>query len=219
MAERGVVFPAWKVLALLAGKLTLDVRPRRVEVGRGREEGYLREVGAFGTPGDTLWVCETWALMWSCDTCDEAGAGVEYGWPDGDRCTHCRLLPVFKADDPRALEDVTTWEGEAVHWRRPRTMPREHARLFLEVVAVRVARIGDLTQAEAAATGVEPFSSMAEAFGETGHRLALAARWDEGFSAGPRFVHQAAEELSWGFNPWAVLTEVRRCEAPVVASR
>lgn len=199
MAERGIIFPTWKVQALLAGRLDLDVRPLRVG-------------GVIADCGDTLWVCETWRPMWRCEVCPEPGAGVEYGWPEADRCPSCKLGPLYKADDPTTLDGSETWDGKPVPWRRAKTMPRAHSRIWLEVVEVTACRVKDIAEADADRAGVELFSHVASAFGEDGYRLALAARWDEAFGS-TRFM-AAPAALAWGSNPWAIFTEVRRIGPP-----
>jgi hypothetical protein len=60
MNERGILFSAPMVLALLAGKKT---QTRRVATERDREAGRC----PIAAPGDRLWVRETWAPMTSAN--------------------------------------------------------------------------------------------------------------------------------------------------------
>lgn len=139
MATRSLCLRSHEVRGLLDGSVTalrrvvkpqppalvrkLACNERGQLVGTWEDDGamFVRPgLGPFGAPGDVLVGKETWAAWW------------ENGRPErvlGYRCD-CPVDGEF-ADDP-------WWEH--CDWIPPQRMPRWAARLFLEVLEVRVER-------------------------------------------------------------------------------
>lgn len=157
MRERGILFSAPMVLALLAGRKTqtrralkvqpLDILPmkgksKRVEWVCLMERGETidKNRGAvirsrFGVPGDRLWVKETW--------CTEK----RFNRRKPSRLPKTARVH-YLADGPKPA-----WAGRT---RSSMFMPRWVSRLTLELTDVRVERLQDISEADAIAEGVEP---------------------------------------------------------------
>ncbi len=167
--SRGIIFSDPMVLAILAGTKTQTRRVIRAATGAfwdhagygvrivdGKTGWFLKDTGEpapygpaircpYGVPGDKLYVRETWALPGAYD-------------PErhGDLKTRPRIGPVCYgacytgADGKRrpAFDD-------GARWRSPRIMPRWASRITLDVVAVRIERLQEITEADAYAEGVE----------------------------------------------------------------
>ena len=145
MKERPILFSGPMVRAILDGRKTMTrrvVRLRAGEIAHEGGDGRLHAVAnttwgdcierviqcPYGVPGDMLWVRETWA-----SDVDGCPAGLGY------RADHL---------DPRG-------DGPAnpMRWRPSIHMPRWASRLTLEITAVRVERLQDISEADARAEG------------------------------------------------------------------
>ena len=94
-------------------------------------------------PGDKLWVRETWF----CDECDPDCAGRE----NEDECPFNHVGNYcygYKAQ-------YTTGWHKNIKWRPSIFMPKEAARIWLEVVNVRVERVQDITAQQALKEGID----------------------------------------------------------------
>lgn len=143
MAEKSIAFNTEMVRAILAGRKT---QTRRVIKPQPPDFATLQMFGEIPScfycadktqtkikmpyhVGDTLWVRETW---WA----------NKDNWHDADAF-------LYKADFPiEGYSDVSDFK-----WRSSKYMPRDAARLFLEVVNVRVERVQDITEEDAIAEG------------------------------------------------------------------
>ncbi len=138
-------------------------------------------------PGQILWVRETWGVPIRV-----AGEII------------------YKADytDKAPLAD-----GEK--WRSPIYMPREAARLFLLVKAVRVERLQEIAEADAIAEGAETdqyleFLEWATSVAPGGSRIETVR---------DNFTHiwnriNARRGYGWDTNPWVWVIEFSRTEEP-----
>lgn len=137
MKERPILFSGPKVRAILDGRMTQIrrvVKPnwwRCLDPEDAEDLAQAVTMCPYGAPGDRLWVQETYAV-------DVPGClrGLSY------RADH---------QDPRG-------DGPAhpMRWRPANHMPRGASRLTLEVTAVRVERLQDISEADAIAEGIEP---------------------------------------------------------------
>jgi hypothetical protein len=189
------------IRALLAGQKTQTRRAVKLT-----DAGYVKEVGGhrrwhpadsnaalaspFGQPGDRLWVRES---FWGCD------------------------LPGF-GDQPCVVYD-DEWHGNEYVPAEPRPwgrkfgripsihMPRDCSRITLEITAVRVERLQDISERDAIAegccasgwtpsysnpdnAGCDPSNSAADAYADL---------WESLNGAG-----------SWAANPWVFVISFRR---------
>jgi len=187
MSERGILFSAPMVRALLAGQKTQTRRlykPRRPAPWEIVDEGddgkpwpfWQDEYGdfhalpsPFGSAGDRLWVRETW----------QYAGFTEDGYPfircRADDKTHLceRIDPAWSdrlTDIWAKLSETANFEidGKAADrvWRPAIFMPRWASRIALEIASVRLERLQDISEADARTEGVEPWSTQ-----ETWHVL------------------------------------------------
>lgn len=202
--ERPILFSGPMVRAILAGTKT---QTRRIVKGVGNRGvywtdliqdtekvdgkevslGFADEYGEwhktedycpYGQPGDRLWVRETWAQHTI----------------EGDTYT------VYRADSEP--------DGDGAPWRPSIFMPRAACRIVLELTAVRVERLQDISEADAQAEGVELLpctyvgrcqSNSCPRHGRLDrYRLAYKGLWDS---------LNAKRGYGWDSNPWVwVLT-------------
>jgi hypothetical protein len=133
------------VRALLAGTKTQTrrvVKPRKDcdfgcelwphELAGGANSGDYRN--AYCEPGDRLWVREAWRAVWSSDDDPPREFDASYRfW--------------YEADAP--LQDGYGKLRPSIH------MPRCASRITLEITAVRVERLQDISEADSIAEGIE----------------------------------------------------------------
>ena len=206
MRERPILFSAPMVRALLAGTKTQTRRvvkepisgwlnnasgSHKVLDGQVFNYSFDQHLGdcPYGQPGDRLWVRES---FWGCDA---------PGWGD---------QPCVVYDDE--------WHGkeyrpaEVRPWARkfgriPSIhMPRECSRITLEITAVGVERLNDISQADAMAEGVWTAGAAKESGildrspggGVLNHVGAFRNLWEE--------INGAD---AWQANPWVWVVEFR----------
>jgi hypothetical protein len=128
----------------------------------------------YGTPGDRLWVRETWAL-------ENLGEGAD------------RL--VYMADrqatwlEPGATPYYLPSDYEPARWRPSIYMPRSFSRITLEVTETRIERVWDITEADARAEGIQADPND---FPERTHRVGFSWQWDQ----------NNGKRAPWSANPW-----------------
>lgn len=141
-------------------------------------------------PSEILYVRETWAVE------------IVYGVP----------YLIYKADDKNGLHSSRqNFEG----WRPSIHMPKEAARIFLRVTNVRVERLQDIIEEQAAQEGAPkafeystPEGSVIT-FDETGYFfLGFKALWNSTIKKDKLPFH------GWNANPWVWVIEFERCEKP-----
>ena len=141
----------------------------------------------YGMPGDRLWVREGFTMVPDYDILDD-GEGTRI--PCGDRIAY------------RADGNVDT-EYEGVTWKPSIHMPRWASRLTLEITAVRVERLQEITEEDARAEGCD---------GDCG--IGYIPAYEEG----PCVYHfaQLWEEINgvnaWGYDPWVWVVEFKPIE-------
>ncbi len=92
----------------------------------------------FGKPGDILWVRETWLKL------------------DRDHVINSEY--VYKADGDPDTENIRREyinAGRAYNWKPSIHMPKEACRLRLEITAIRVERLNDISEGDAVTEGIE----------------------------------------------------------------
>jgi len=170
--ERPIIFNAQMVRAILSGHKIQTRRP--VGIGRRGASSRAEDLHCpYGTAGDILWVRETWCEIVS----------------DG------RTRYSYRADAPDGAGPAGV-----VSWRPSIHMPRGASRLRLLVRDTRLARLQDMTRADALAEGVGAGEESCPGGGEGGALLRFMNLWD-GIYAG--------RGLGWQENPrvWVVAFE------------
>ncbi|WP_423196749.1 Morphogenetic protein [Cupriavidus sp. H19C3] len=187
MKERPILFSVPMVRAILGGRKTQTRRVLKQAIGPslsvGCEDGVAelswlhgdgpghevhetikRVACPYGLPGDRLWVRETFF---------PAPASHGGGWH-------------YKATEADDFMPSMPWKP-SIH------MPRAACRLVLEVTGVRVERLNNCSEADAAAEG----TSLD--FMHDTHRAAFRELW-----------HSINGAESWNANPWVWVVEFRR---------
>jgi hypothetical protein len=190
--ERPLIFSAPMVRAILAGRKTQTrrvVKPQPVKTRGGWEwrdgDVVWRWPGGvhtcpYGRPGDRLWVKEVWTL------------------PDP---TDPRTVCYRASDDP-----VTT----GVPWRSPLFMPRAASRITLEVTAVRVERVQDISTCDVRAEGID----VSDGLDPT--RDAERIKWVGRFARTWDAIN--GKRAPWASNPWVWAITFRVAEPAAVGA-
>ena len=197
------------------------------EVG-GHAQMYPRIRCPYGYPGDRLWVREAWR-SWTRSCADE-------DTDDDHECSaHCNQTYVAYRATPRTgfrpvpdraaityLDESTPIESNRDligPWKPGIHLRRDWARIWLDIVAVRVERLQDISEADALAEGVVSGRIPADENGpeRSGYVLAhddgqctLYPSAREAFAAGWCSINGAE---SWASNPWVWVVEFKRAEA------
>jgi hypothetical protein len=197
MKERPILMKAHEVRAILAGTKVQTrrvVKPRKdpdfgchLAPGEIAGDENRSRLCPYGRPGDRLWVREAWTTHKFMDAI-----------PPRDLTT---ISIAYVADGP-----IKTGK-----YRQAFHMPRRYSRILLDVTAVRVERLQDISEADAKAEGVTPkwepgcSGRLMEALG--GFRFRPAG------SAYAELWEQINGPGSWDANPWVWVVEFRRVEA------
>ena len=151
-----------------------------------------------GQPGDRLWVRETWY----CD---------DYRVQDGPYL----LPPCETAEEMREVgtlvycaDDAAPYEQDQPVWRPSTNMPRWVSRITLEITAVRVERLQDISETDAIAEGLMYDSN------HMGHWSGTGEHWFMGARDAYRNLWKSINGLgSWDANPWVWVVEFKRITA------
>lgn len=144
-------------------------------------------------PGDILYVRETWNQLARVD---------ENGY------THYNdLFYVYKADknQPDLYDDNGFYLDDTERkWRPSIHMPKEAARIWLQVTDVRAERLHNLTNRDAKKEGVTVETDNSG----IAHRAAFMRLWDS------TIKKSDISRYGWNANPWVWVIEFERCEKP-----
>ncbi|HHQ5720040.1 TPA: morphogenetic protein [Klebsiella variicola subsp. variicola] len=213
MTERGMIFNAEMVRAILDGRKTQTRRPVKFPVhdknlgcelagnelaGELSAGNYLNS--AFGKPGDRIWVRETFQ-----------GPLFDYDLMD----SYCKdptpfekpEFCVYKADGVPAPEFYDADDELHCCWRPSIHMPRWASRILLEITDVRVERLNAISQEDAQAEGMEltgwrPTYSDPDSGGEVMTPYDnFAELWSSIYG-----------DESWKANPWVWVISFKRVE-------
>ena len=218
MKERPILFSAPMVRAILAGTKTQTRRVVNLPADAkhvcywappsGRSESGYADPGVnywtpdpagetdsnhlcpcpYGQPGDRLWVREAFSGPWCMEAQDGMAAVPPSKWGESSRVW-------YWADGDPTYGD----------WTKPRPsihMPRWASRILLEVIAVRVERLQDISEADAVAEGVDFAGHTDEIMHDYSPDERFSMLWESINGAG-----------SWNENPWVWVVEFRRVEA------
>ena len=201
MKERPIIFSTPMVQAILDGRKTQTRRVVKQKLSSPTahqielEQGFIRDRGQnlkpikcpYGKPGDRLWVRETFCV-WSYDNNDvwyKASPISSQGWHN------------------------ETLKNNGKKWKPSIHMPKKYARIWLEIVGVRVERVQDISDVDAMAEGVKSNICLAsleepDYREEIGYRYAFSVLWDS--------INGKKEGCSWADNPWVWIVEFKRVE-------
>lgn len=228
MKERPILFSAPMVRAILSGRKTVTRRLVSDKVPKGYEfDGYspngvrcsrpCGETGEkllpcpYGSPGDRLWVRETFSTsalaIYPCPPCWFRADFGAFEDPAKDPHTHGDLGSGPRRGDCFACEAER--EGP-FRWRPSIHMPRRLSRITLEVVSVRVERLHEIAEEDAKREGVDNgpglgprlYPGTGAARGPLGHRAVFAELWDA----------INGKRAPWTENAWVWRVEFKRVQ-------
>ena len=212
MKARPILFSGDMVRAILDGRKT---QTRRLVSKQKYPYGtwatpeevaaeFVHDTRAFmpplGTIGHRLWVRETWAAVDWCDDSKPSDFGSAVWYLADNSGPHAAAAIPYKTDK----------RGK---WRPSIHMPRWASRIDLEITAVRVERVQEITEEDAKKEGLERITFL----GDTFWKLAAPIRRQEGGETiGTLDAKIAFQNLwqsiyaNWDANPWVWVYEFRR---------
>ncbi|HBW7733698.1 hypothetical protein DJ516_26210 [Klebsiella pneumoniae] len=200
ISERGMIFNAEMVRALLDGRKTQTRRPIKWKQTRFTEIGEREDGSKWPWSEDAEHACDFW------HPCPFGAVGdriwVREAFRVHSRATDVATL-VYKASERNSWTEQTRRVPVAVcnkpatpeKWIPSLHMPRWASRILLEITGVRVERLRSMSQDDARAEGVIAASGPMEA------GLAFRELWDSIYG-----------EESWKANPWVWVIEFKRVE-------
>ncbi|MGV5219661.1 hypothetical protein [Pseudomonas aeruginosa] len=206
--ERPILFNDQMVRAILEGRKTVTRRAVKdtgfyaIDAAIHGNEVALREREAlstrcpFGQPGDRLWVRESHAQVFEVDIPDGRPAGpIGTAGSPGRPDWKCRYVYRSDGEMPN-VQWHHVGDSQPVRWTPSIHMPRRASRILLEITAVRVERLQDITPNQCIAEG-----AWREKDKELGRgQEAIAAFADLWRSTGG----------DWDANPWVWVVEFKR---------
>ncbi|MGJ5994163.1 hypothetical protein ACSBR8_03035 [Pseudomonas aeruginosa] len=209
--ERPILFNDQMVRAILEGRKTVTRRAVKdtgfyaIDAAIHGNEVALRELEAlstrcpFGQPGDRLWVRETHAQVFEVDIPDGRPAGpIGTAGSPGRPDWKCRYVYRSDGEMPN-VQWHHVGDSQPVRWTPSIHMPRRASRILLEITAVRVERLQDITEDQAIAEGIDT------------HPMGFYGNGC--ITAGGAFL-ELWESINgygrWAANPWVWVVEFRR---------
>ncbi|HGE8501493.1 hypothetical protein ACYZFV_01415 [Serratia ureilytica] len=216
MKERPVIFNGEMVRAILDGRKTQtrrviknqrmgdcwSVKPAKSPLYERHSHDWWLPTGTkpysalpvcpLGQEGDRLWVRETFM--------DLTGTGIEAttGKFEGF---------AYRADTPAGSYGDEVRKEYGLKWTPSLHMPRKACRILLEITAVRVERLNDISQEDAQAEGME-LTGWVPSYSNPDN-----AGFDETLTPYDNFAmlwESIYGEESWGANPWVWVIEFCR---------
>lgn len=149
----------------------------------------------YGQPGDRLWVRETFAIV--PRTAYRCSEGVQQSLsPDNDH-------------DAAIYREGWSRSRSGILWRPSIHMPRWASRILLEITAVRVERLQDISEADARAEGISDGGCLNCGEPEPCGCEEPAADARDAFC---RLWQSINGEQSWHENPWVWVIEFKRVQ-------
>lgn len=240
MRERGIIFNAEMVCAILDGRKTqtrrvisdrhlhlIDVAsqlgecyPLECGIDHANSQSYYRYLCPFGDVGDRLWVRETFALLGNeDDICVDWNDRIVYDEKEAARIYRASCEQKDSDYGLWSIPDDADWKPHTDNhkydgtWRPSIHMPRWASRILLEITGVRVERLQDISEEDAVSEGV-----ITARYGNKGN-------WLEGFYVpGGNQPHQTAKSAyselwcsiygvdAWYKNPWVWAIEFKQTQ-------
>ncbi|HHW1634989.1 TPA: hypothetical protein ACUT84_003674 [Pseudomonas aeruginosa] len=214
MKERPILFNDRMVRAILEGRKTVTrrvVKPKQAgritgAAGPGMAAEYLGidNDGSdcfsllqcpYGQPGDRLWVREAWAADAQVDAIAprdlSQGEPIWYPADFSVRQTGCSMISKGRG-------------RPSIH------MPRWASRILLEITAVRVERLQDITEDQAEAEGVERPENITNVDVWDGAERELFNAMNQPRARFRRLWSDINGSESWDANPWVWVIEFER---------
>lgn len=217
MKEMPILFSGSMVRAILDGRKTQTRRSVTPQPGDRQlvfnNKNNFSFSGEFWVKcpyevGDRLWVRETWM----------PDAPRDGSWDDvpfyGCNCSPLSLIPK-RFQKPEHCIYRSTWQGsELIGWKPSIHMPRWASRITLEVVAVRVERLNDISAEDAIKEGVQFFYTDDEEdtyYAIDRNKTPCAETPEEVFAMLWDSINDT-RGLGWEINPWVWVVEFKKTE-------
>jgi hypothetical protein len=189
MKERPILFSGPMVRAILDGSKTQTRRAAKEFNEMPNLDGILKrfpnqEGCPYGTPGDRLWVRETWAVQHEYDAFPPSAIGSSARWHYA------------------ATEDLGGLR------KRPSIfLPRRGSRILLKITGVRVQRLLEISEEDARAEGVTDFAGR-----WWDGSPVVCGKWNAPSEAFAALWESINGTGSWEANPWVWAITFRRLE-------
>lgn len=192
MKERPILFKGPLVRAILSGQKTVTRRLLKMPHGLWETSatGELVPIPAncpYGKPGDRLWVRETWARIRVAQAPDQE-------WV------------VYRESDNR-IDYGGPWKP-GIH------MFRRDSRILLEITAVRVERLQDISEQQAQAEGVRLMRDGSDTWVSREGPGNLVTPWPTAKEAFSDLWNSINGPHAWEANPWVWVVEFKRVTPP-----
>lgn len=216
MRERPILFSAPMVRAILEGRKTqtrrvvklpkwagancIEVNERDMPLVVAEATGCLAEMPfPYGQPGDRLWVREAFA--------DLLNTGIEH------RPTPESPIQRFAyaADTPPGSYGDECRKDYGIKWQPSIHMPRWASRILLEVTAIRVERLQDISEADAQAEGAYADAACNGMFTTDGNTY--TTKQDGAAGAYAELWERLHGDDAWAANPWVWVVEFKKLGA------
>lgn len=118
---------------------------------------------------------------------------------------------VYRASDYSTIED---WAGEEIKWKPSIFMPKEAARIFLQVTDVRAERLQDITAEDCKREGIyDNYKTTSDKY----HELLISRAYPKTFSMlwDSTIKKKDLDEYGWSANPWVWVIEFEMIESEV----
>lgn len=186
MRERGMIFNAEMVRAILSGSKTQTRRPMKSQPTFSDKTGFNLNGSAYG--------------LGSCER-ETNRNFARAACPHGKRGDRIWVRETFGDCGERLVYRADSDDGakcKVKHWAPSIHMPRWASRITLEITNVRVERLNAISEPDANAEGVQAntLSPARYVFGEL---------WQS--------IYGADNSQSWQANPWVWVIEFKRVEA------
>ena len=211
MKERPILFSGAMVRAILDGRKTQTrrivkeshfIHAKYVSDGEGGLLAHDTYRCPYGKSGDRLWVRETWLPDPPADSDEWVDHTDTYVSWSGCGSRIDGVPPALRKPEHciyREAWDAAGWNPSELAWRPGIHMPRWACRLVLQVTGVRVERLQDISEVDAACEGAgDPIACEGP---DTPHRTMFSRLWGSINGAG-----------AWEANPWVWTVEFRRIE-------
>lgn len=195
---KAILFSIEMVRAILEGRKTVTRRViKPVALGMTYEDGSPARKSLY-TPGDILYVRETWNYGY-CDTTDFEFRYNETFFeelkPGSYKDSYLMPRYFYRTDD---LDGIV-----GIKWRPSIFMPRDAARIFLRVTDVRVERLQDITH-----SGIEKEGIVTKEHPGSPDRVnpffTFKSLWDS------TIKHKDAALYGWDANPYVWVIEFEK---------
>ena len=243
MNEKPILFNSEMVRAILDGRKTQTrrvVKPQPNHLSpvtphlrpNGEYTWVLAETGMgsgvttdgfkcpYGRVGDCLWVRETWSITTNINRLSP--------WPNRphklDDPPNKNSAVIYRADGKWQWTDEDGGMTDRSYWRPSIHMPRWASRITLEITDVRVERLQDISDGDAAREGVPPnWCGPLNGWSPEEHRYLDIKHidLDDDIDEAPYFLtareafvslwdsFNAKRGYSWGSNPWVWVYEFK----------